>query len=74
MSYADEFEAMLNKVNDAEQNEKGITLDLFVKMQKTRAICSIADSLKIIAEAYDLPRNIPNEFPDKEEGDKYCNT
>lgn len=70
MSYADEFEVMLDKVNEAEQGEKGISLDLYVKIQKTRALCSIADSLKIIAEAYDLPRSIPNEFPDKEEGDK----
>lgn len=70
MSYADEFEVMLDKVNEAEQGEKGISLDLYEKIQKTRAICSIADSLKIIAEAYDRPRNIPNEFPDKEEGDK----
>lgn len=70
MSYADEFEVMLDKVNEVEQGEKGTSLDLYVKIQKTRALCSIADSLKIIAEAYDLPRNIPNEFPDKEEGDK----
>lgn len=59
MSYADEFEAMLNKVNEAKQSDKKLSLDLFVKMQKTRALCSIADSLKIIAEAYDIPRNIP---------------
>lgn len=70
MSYADEFEVMLDKVNEAEQGEKGITLDLYVKIQKTRALCSIADSLKIIGQAYDLPRDIPNSFPVKEEGDK----
>lgn len=68
MSYANEFEVMLDKVNEAEQGEKVISLDLYVKIQKTRALCSIADSLKIIA--YDLPRDIPNSFPVKEEGDK----
>ena len=63
MSYADEFEVMLDKVNEAEQGEKGTTLDLYVKIQKTRALCSIADSLKIIGQAYDLPRDIPDKFP-----------
>lgn len=59
MSYADEFEVMLDKVKESEQGKKGTSLDLYVKIQKTRALCSIADSLKIIAEAYDIPRNIP---------------
>ena len=64
MSFLDEFEVMVDKVHEAEDGEKGITLDLYVKIQQTRAICSIADSLMIIGQAYDLPRDIPNEFPD----------
>ena len=63
MSYVNEFEAMLDRVTEAEQGEKGSTLDIYVKIQRTRALCSIADSLKIIGQAYDLPRDIPNELP-----------
>lgn len=68
MSFADEFEVMLDKVNETGEGEKGITLDLYVKIQRTRALCSIADSLRIIGQAYDLPKEIPDEFP--KEGDE----
>lgn len=63
MSYLDEFEVMLDRVNEADEGEKNITLDLYIRIQRTRALCSIADSLKIIGQAYDLPRDIPDAFP-----------
>lgn len=68
MSYLSEFEAMVDKVQETEQCDKNFMLDTYVKIQRTRALCSIADSLKIIGQAYDLPRNIPDEFP--KEGDE----
>lgn len=69
MGYVDDFNKTVLGIDTTEAGFSD-KLEVLIKIQQGRAICSIADSLKIIAGAYDLPRNIPNDFPDKEEGDK----
>lgn len=64
MGFVDDF----NKtVLGIDTSEKGFSekLEVLIKIQQGRAICSIADSLKVIAEAYDLPKDIPDSFPSK---------